>query len=74
MSANEAIQIADHVRKNDLAGSVTVCLDRTNRPTGHVEETLELALSMVKTPRTRPAIGTGKNRAIAVGLPDAGYL
>ncbi|MDQ0134675.1 hypothetical protein J2T08_002593 [Neorhizobium galegae] len=71
VAGDQPIGGTDDVRQDDFAGGITIGLDGTNGTTIHVEKAFQLALRMMKSPRARPAVGAGKNRAVAMLVPDA---
>ena len=62
----EHVDIAQDVRKDDFAGGKTVGIDGSDIPAYAIEETVNLALRMVKPACARPSIGSGIDGAVSV--------
>ena len=59
------------MRQDHFAGGQAVSVYRFGKTTQEVQEPFKVALRMVEPPRTGPAIGSGKNAFVAMGIDHA---
>ena len=73
-TAEEGAHVADNAVEDDFAGGVAVGIDGGNVAADAVEETVKLALGVVKAARTRPAVGAPVDGPRAVRTVDSPQL
>ena len=66
---DEAALVADDMRKDRVGGGVAVVLHRADIAADRIQETVDLALRVMKASSARPAVGPAIDRAIAARLP-----